>query len=316
MRGAKNNRVIYEDYNTRHAHTQTKCAYLNSYFSGETDIVSGMRKAFFLLFGLITIASLLVPTGAAVAEEDGVLLPILMYHSISESQRGVYFITPAALESDLAELKRRGYTSVTLREVKAFLKGEGELPRKPVLLTFDDGHYDNLYYGFPLLQKQGFTAVLNVIGCFSEYSSTHEKDHVEYSHLTWEEIAYLVRSGVFEIGSHTYGMHSYKPRFGVKRKKGESESEHEQALTADLEKLDRILMEKCGVVPTAFAYPFGAYDDISERVVNARYDAVFTCYERINKLKRGDQSKRFRLWRINRDGTASTAAFLNKHRIL
>ena len=274
-----------------------------------------MKKAILPTLFAFVLVFCILPVAVAGAEESAIPLPILMYHSVSKTKTGVYFISPEALESDLVELKRRGYTSVTLCEVKRFLKGEGPLPEKPVLLTFDDGHYDNLYYGLPLLKKHGFTAVLNVIGCFTEYSSTHEKDCLEYSHLTWDEIAYLARSGVFEIGSHTYQMHAYKPRFGVKRKKGESEEEHALALNEDLEAIDRALLEKCGVRPVAFAYPFGAFDPIGEKVVKSRYDAVFTCYERINKLQKGDEKKLTRLYRINRDGTKGTTAFLNEHRI-
>ena len=83
----------------------------------------------------------------------------------------------------------------------------------------------------------------------------------------------------------------------------------------DLEKLDRALLEKCGIRPVAFAYPFGAYDENSEAMVKARYDAAFTCYERVNRLKKGDKDKLWRLYRINRDGTMSTDTFLNLHKI-
>ena len=257
-----------------------------------------------------------LPVKGAAAEETAVPLPILMYHSVSATKTGVYFVSPETLENDLAELTRRGYRSVTLRNVKAYLTGRGELPEKPVLLTFDDGHYDNLYYGLPILKKMGYTAVLSVIGCFTEYSSTHEKDQLEYSHLTWDEIGYLARSGVFEIGSHSYAMHAYKPRFGVKAKAGETPERHRLALDADLEKLDRALLKNCGIRPVAFAYPFGAFDETSEAVVSLRYDAAFTCYERINRLKRGDKEKLRRLWRINRDGTMETDRFLDLHKIV
>lgn len=252
----------------------------------------------------------------AESEEDARSLPVLMYHSVSTLQKGVYFVSPEALREDLKALKRRGYQSVTLAEVKAYLKGVGDLPKKPVLLTFDDGHYDNLYYARDILKEEGFTAVLHIIGCFTEYSSTHEKDHVEYSHLTWEEIGALSRSGVFEIGSHTYSMHAYKPRFGIKRKKSESSEDYEKALREDLIKLEQNLIKKSGVLPVSFAYPFGAYDEESESIVRSLgYEAIFTCYERVNKLKKGDAAKLSKLYRINRDGTLSTASFLNKHNL-
>ena len=204
-------------------------------------------------------------------------LPILMYHSVLPTGTGPYVISPERFENDLKELKNRGYESVTVAEVKRFLKGKGALPEKPVLLTFDDGHYNNMYYALDLLKKHGFTAVLHVIGCFTEYSSTHEKDHPEYSHLTWEEIGSLARSGVFEIGSHSYKMHSYKPRFGIKRKEGETEEDYAEALRADTLLLEKNLLGKSGVIPVSYAYPFGAYDETSESILRALgYDVFFT----------------------------------------
>ena len=273
-----------------------------------------MRKTLLVILLTCALFPLVLPLPAT-AERESAALPILMYHSVSATKKGVYFISPDKLESDLATLRARGYTFVTAEAVKRYLRGEGDLPDKPILLTFDDGHYDNLYYGLDLLRKYDAHAVLNVIGCFTEYSSTHEKDQLEYSHLTWEEIAYLAGSGVYEIGSHTYAMHAYKPRFGVKRKKGESVEAHQRALTEDLERIDRALLDKCGVRPIAFAYPFGAYDESSEDVIKKRYDMIFTCYEKINTLKKGDKAKLSRLYRINRDGTASTLSFLEKHGI-
>lgn len=243
-------------------------------------------------------------------------LPILMYHSVLSSKSGVYFVSPEALEQDVRELKKRGYESVTIAEVKRFLRGKGTLPEKPILLTFDDGHYNNLFYALEILKKYDFTAVLHVIGCFTEYSSTHEKDHPEYSHLTWEEIGEIARSGAFEIGSHSYAMHSYKPRFGIKRMEGESIEDYERALREDTLKLEKNLLEKSGVIPVSYAYPFGAYDGESERILRSLgYDAIFTCYERVNTLKFGDEKKLARLFRINRDGTKKTVDFLNEHGI-
>ena len=68
--------------------------------------------------------------------------------------------------------------------------------------------------------------------------------------------------------------------------------------------------------PVAFAYPFGAFDEESVGIVKGRYDMIFTCYERINNLKKGDENKLTKLYRINRDGTMDTASFLARHGIV
>ena len=132
-----------------------------------------MKKAILLLLLVFLLFSFVPPCRAA-GETETRDLPILMYHSVSATQKGTYFISPEALRNDLRALKKRGYTNVTLAEVKAYLKGKGTLPEKPVLVTFDDGHYDNLYYALDILKEEGFTAVLHVIGCFTEYSIVSE----------------------------------------------------------------------------------------------------------------------------------------------
>ena len=254
-----------------------------------------------------------LPVSQAEGAEER-LLPILMYHSVLDAEPNAYRIRPAALEADLAALTKRGYEPVTIHKVIHFVKGIGDLPAKPVLITFDDGHYNNYCYALEILKRNGFTAVLNVIGCFTEYSSTHEKDHPEYSHLTWDEIGVIARSGVFEIGNHSYRMHAYKPRFGITRKKGESAEEYEKTLTEDTLLLEHALLNKSSVKPICYAYPFGAYDSDSERILRALgYEAIFTCYERVNTIVRGDEKKLSRLYRINRDGRLSTEEFLKKH---
>jgi len=273
-----------------------------------------MKRFLILLLLFLTVLSMCSTRQVAAQEKDERLLPILMYHSVLESKQGTYYISPQALEDDLSELKKRGYRSVTLHEVQCYLRGDGALPEKPVLITFDDGHYNNYYYAMEILKKQGFSAVLNVIGSFSEYSSTHEKDHPEYSHLTWDEIGILARSGVFEIGNHSYNMHAYKPRFGITRKKSESEEEYEKALREDTLRLEQTLLQKSSVRPISYAYPFGAYSKESERILrDLGYDTIFTCYEKVNRLIKGDSAKLSRLYRINRDGTLGTKEFMDLH---
>ena len=86
-------------------------------------------------------------------------MPVIMYHTILNSRDGVYIVSEAQLENDLKELIARGYEFVFPSEVAEFVSGEGSLPEKPVMLTFDDGHYNNLYYGLPILEKYGAKAI-------------------------------------------------------------------------------------------------------------------------------------------------------------
>ena len=60
------------------------------------------------------------------------------------------------------------------------------------------------------------------------------RDSPNYAHLTWEDIKNLAVSGCFEIGSHTYDMHSQTKRRGCSKKKGESTENYQAALRLSL----------------------------------------------------------------------------------
>ncbi|MCD7777330.1 MAG: hypothetical protein LUH47_02355, partial [Clostridiales bacterium] len=71
-------------------------------------------------------------------EKEGIAVPILMYHNITDKAVGSkYTVTAAELESDLNYIEEKGYTAVGINDLIAYTKGEGELPDKPVVLTFD-----------------------------------------------------------------------------------------------------------------------------------------------------------------------------------
>ena len=75
----------------------------------------------------------------AVDSAGGVSLPVLMYHSVAPVPEQQYCVTPETLESDLRYLQAHGYETVSPEELVAYTNGNGTLPEKPVMLTFDDG---------------------------------------------------------------------------------------------------------------------------------------------------------------------------------
>ena len=281
-----------------------------------------MKKmlAFLSIFGLFFVNLPSIFEIYAFADEfsDTREVAIIMYHSILPSKTGQYCITPSMLEEDLLYLSKHGYQSVFISDIINFCEGNASLPDKPIVLSFDDGHYNNFLYAYPILKKYNFKANLNVIGSFCEYSTNSgDIDNPNYSYLTWDEIKTLHDTGLFEIGNHTYKMHSFKPRFGIAKMQNESEEDYKNSLTQDVMKLEQILSGKCGFTTKVFAYPFGEYNSQCHNILkNLGFKAFLTCNEGINHLKKGSTQELSLLKRINRTGKISTTEFFTRNNIV
>ena len=281
-------------------------------FSGTKDEISSGRKNELFSVGREELPSggeKAVPSGAG----EQVKLPVLMYHSVLRSRKGVYVVSPAQLEADLAALCRAGYTPVRAEAVIAYAEGRGDLPEKPVLLTFDDGHYNSWYYAAPLLRKYNDSAVFNVVGKYTDFSTGGERDNPNYSYLTWDEIAAMAENREAEIGNHTYAMHEMHPRFGAGRMDGESDEAYAAALRADIGKMQSSLCGRSGIQTVIFAYPFGEYTCESQQVLREMgFRMILTCNERVSTVRRGDPSSLLCLGRFNRSGRVSTAHMMRE----
>lgn len=247
--------------------------------------------------------------------EDGVQLPILMYHSVLKdtSRTGKYIITPDRIESDLQYLAERGYKSVSASDVIAYATNDGKLPEKPYLITFDDGCYNNLTYVLPLLEKYDAYAVISVVGSYCEEFSENGEANAAYSYLRWEDITELNNTGRIEFGNHSYDMHSItSARIGSKIARGEDKWTYIDKFSRDCGKTQQLLADNCGITPVVYAYPFGAYCEESHNVLDEKgFVMTLTCTEGINELKRSADCL-YLMKRFNRPGTLMTETFFEK----
>lgn len=235
-------------------------------------------------------------------------LAVVMYHNVLKSRKGVYIVSPEQLEADLIAFEKAGYTTVFPSEAVDFVYGGGELPQKPLIITFDDGRYNNMHYALPLLREHGCKAAFFPVGSFSAFS-TDSGDHSNpnYSHLTWAQMGELQRSGAVEMGSHSYDMHRYSPRFGVKRMKGESDAEYRKALAEDTAKMQDALLRATGKLPCAYAYPFGEYSSEAAAVLRSfGLKMFFTCNEGVSVIRRGEPQTLNTVKRVNRAGNMTS----------
>src|ERR1035437_7024182 len=92
---------------------------------------------------------------------NGVSVPILMYHSISDdAETGVhpYYRTstsPQQFASQMKHLHDNGYRTVSLTEVVSQLQGQNAVADNRVVITFDDGYRNFYNHAFPVLSRYG-----------------------------------------------------------------------------------------------------------------------------------------------------------------
>lgn len=197
---------------------------------------------------------------ASAAEGEGIKLPVLMYHAIMSdpNRMGEYVITPQAFRRDLEYISQAGYETVVLEDIIAHVRSGAPLPEKPIMITFDDGYYNNYLHAFPMLREYGMKAVISVIGTETDKYSVCGEVNENYSHCTWDMLRQMHESGIIELQNHSYDMHHIHSGYmGIGKKSGEEIAAYRTRLYMDLSRMQDRFYEELGTSPTAFTFPFG-----------------------------------------------------------
>lgn len=195
-------------------------------------------------------------------------IPILMYHRVAPGgplATARWRVTPQQFAGQLAALSNAGYTGVSLEQLRSILF-EGALPpRRPVVLTFDDGYQDFADHAWPALQARGFSATMFVVA--GEVGRSNRWDDVfddPAPLMDWDTLTTLTTQGL-ELGSHSL---DHPAMTALTSAQIRSQAERSKAMIED----------RTGVVVRSFAYPYGDYDDVvAELVHQAGYDMAVTC---------------------------------------
>lgn len=171
-------------------------------------------------------------------------LPILMYHSVSDSQedRSAYYKLCTSADRFRAQmhwLELAGFQGVTLRDGLAHLARGACTDRKPAVITFDDGFADFYRTAHPILQEHGFTATVYLP---TGYIADSRRTFKSHDCMTWAEVIATARMGI-EFGSHTV-THPVLHRLAWKEIRGE------------LDKSKLRIEDALGRSVDSFAYPY------------------------------------------------------------
>lgn len=223
-------------------------------------------------------------------------VPALNYHKVAEIPPGVRhpenYVRPAQFRSQLELLRLAGYRTITVSDYLGYRRGERELPRKPVMLTFDDGYLSNRETAMPMILERGFTATVFLVSQMIGATNAWDKDEIQEPLLDSSGIRELQRDGI-EFQSHTrsHPLLTSLTDSGALDELGGSKDELEQLLGRPVE---------------VIAYPWSRYDSRIERLArDAGYRGGVTLRRRVNF----DHTRVFELRRIGVAHTTSLSRF-------
>lgn len=198
-------------------------------------------------------------------------IPILMYHHIVEDESEVNLITLTLtrFEQDIAYLKKKKYTPISFKDLIDFKEGKSKLPKKPIIITFDDGYYNNYKHAYPVLVRENVKATIFVIG--ARLGVTSYNNDPRYTYFAWKDAKEMYQSNLIEIQPHTYNLHFYKENndhgHGVLAIADETEQHHYDRFALDTQKVIQCIKTNTGSDSYVFSYPYGDYNSTNETLL-------------------------------------------------
>jgi peptidoglycan/xylan/chitin deacetylase (PgdA/CDA1 family) len=189
-------------------------------------------------------------------------VPVLCYHRITEGKKGDYTVSPATFASHMKILADSGFHSISPAQLYDYLVYNKDLPKKPVMITFDDSRAEHSEIAAPVMEKHGFRGVFFIM------TITYNKKN----YMTKDQIAGLAKVG------HTIGLHTWDHTMVTKFKE---DADWQKQIADPKEKLEQIV----GKPVEYFAYPNGVYDHKGAEELSKFFKLSFTLFSKRDSIK-------------------------------
>ncbi len=194
---------------------------------------------------------------------------VLSYHAVADLRDDPlrrWGVPPALLGRQLDWLARRGWKFIDLDTFLQGLAGERPLPKRSILVTFDDAYVDLLSDGCPVLGERGIPAVtFAVAGLLGGVNEWRRPGAKPQPLLDAEGLKALTRKGV-DVGSHAM-THRKLPTVPPE--------ELEEELRGSADALEKLGLPR----PRVLAYPYGEWtSEVATGAHAAGYAAAFAIH--------------------------------------
>lgn len=200
---------------------------------------------------------------------DGDSVRVLCWHSIADLSSDPllrdYGVPPATFRSQIEALREARWAFLDGDEFLRFVRSRAKVPRRSVLLTFDDGFADLATEVQPVLDGQRAGAVAFVVSSWVEDPKRWEREQrPPIRPLADRDVLLRLAGAGVEVGAHSRSH----PRL----------TRTEPAAVEDEVAGSRGDLTAMGFPePRLFAYPYGDHDGrIRDAVRRAGFDAAFT----------------------------------------
>jgi len=175
-------------------------------------------------------------------------IPVLMYHKLTTNPKKVnpLVILKSTFSAQMRYLKTHGYSAISLDQLLNYVSKGSPLPKKPVVLTFDDGYVSNYTIAYPIMKANNQVATVFMIA--SDIDSY-------YDSLTSKDLR-IMDANNFRVENHTYkhenlGKLSYASQLAT--------------IIKAKQKLQKVL----GRQEVYLAYPDGGYNSNTKKACQA-----------------------------------------------
>jgi peptidoglycan/xylan/chitin deacetylase (PgdA/CDA1 family) len=176
----------------------------------------------------------LTPTWIYTAKGQ-VIVPILLYHKVLDGggpNDNCYCVSTSAFMEQMQWLYDHGYTTIPVSRLVDVILNGGELPARPVAITFDDGMMDIYTTSYPIMRQFGFIGTLFLVAGWSNGQGIVPNTGIQE----------MIANG-WEIGDHSM------THFDLS-------SDYSQ-LRYQMFDSKQVLQDTFGVPVDTIAYPFG-----------------------------------------------------------